>query len=186
LTTSAVVNEKNRTTSEPLNGFTGFAVDTTVCFNVSNSDENSRNRVIFDIFAGNAAGTSTVTEDVIMNCRETTLLGGFNTSVTDFNFLELTNSLNSNNGTITGTVVARNAISDTEILNVGFTINPGDRSDIDIHSAAGPGAFGPVFVCHDGPPNSVVAVMSQYNITSQAPLEFEPVAQTVFQTIGGN
>ena len=67
--------------------------------------------------------------NVIVRTYETTLIGGFNTSVTDFNFLEITNTLVANtvdNGVVTGRIIARNAINDTEVINTTFTVNPGD------------------------------------------------------------
>ena len=158
------------------------------CFSVSSSDPLDKFRVTMQILVGGSGSGSISGGDVSITCRETTLAGGFNTSVTDFNFLELTNTLQANegdNGVITGRIIARNSINDTEIVNSSFSVNPTDRLDIDIHSAAGSGAFGPIFICHNGPPNSLKAVTSQYNITNQSPLNFEPVAQTVFETIGG-
>ncbi len=127
-------------------------------------------------------------DDVRMRCDETTLYGGYNTSVTDFNFLELTSTLNpdsSGTQTITGTITATNVVTspDTTVIDEQeFTLNAGSRTDVDIHTAAGTSTFGPVRVCHNGPPGSVSAVMSQYRITSSTPLEFEPVAQEVFQS----
>lgn len=186
---SPVLNQTNRGRAEPI--VTMSPNDTNgssrACFSVANSDSSAINKVTFEIRSG-ADGLAS-TSRVIASCYETTLSGGFNTSVTDFNFLELTNTLKQNtldSGVITGTVIARNAITDTEILNQSFTAAPGDRVDIDIHSAAGSGAFGPVTVCHNGPQNSLGAVMSQYAVTSTQPLDFEPVSQLRFQTVGGN
>jgi hypothetical protein len=188
---SPTVSVTNRGAAEPIIKDTGSDPqnESRKCFTVSSSDKQDKFRVTMEILVG-GSGTSTITDgNLTVSCKETTLLGGFNTSVTDFNFIELTNSLQSNeddDGVITGTLIAQNAITDTEIINTSFSVNPKDRVDFDVHSAAGTGAFGTVFVCHDGPPNSLKAVTSQYRIVTQSPLDFEPVAQTVFEPIGGN
>jgi hypothetical protein len=123
------------------------------------------------------------------HCTETTLYGGFNTSVTDFNFVEISNLLtttNLSNGVIIGKIVATDSITNQVLLDREFTINPEDRIDIDIHSVTGAGKFGPIIIYHDGPPGSLRAVTSQYRIVSQNPLDFEPVAQQKFTVRAGN
>lgn len=115
-------------------------------------------------------------------CYETTLFGGFNTFVTDFNFLELTNTTNSD---ITVDVVAFNSVtgSQTPIVSQNLTLKANSRKDLDIHSAAGSGAYGPVLVMHNGTPGSVIAILNQYKITATSPtLTFDPVATVVFKT----
>lgn len=187
---SPTLNNKPRAATEPLVNFSNSADpnnEARVCFNVSNdSDPTARHRVSYGIRAG-STGTST-RNNVKIKCEETTLAGGFNTSVTDYNFLEITNTLTANAedaGSISGFITAKNAINDSTVINKQtFTVGAQDRVDVDVHSAAGAGAFGPVFICHDGPPNSVRAVTSFYNITT-AP-DFEPVAQVDFKTVGGN
>ena len=122
----------------------------------------------------------TLPADYTISCTETTLFGGFNTSVTDFNFLELTNTLDgpAETETIKARIFARDSVSQQTIIhNSVVQIPPGDRRDVDIHSVAGAGAFGPLFVTHDGPPGSLKATVSQYNITSTNPLVFVPVAR---------
>jgi hypothetical protein len=123
------------------------------------------------------------------HCTDTTLYGGFNTSVTDFNFIEISNVLKSNSistGVITGKIVAIDSISDTIIIDREFTIQAGSRTDVDIHSISGPGKFGQVIIYHDGPPGSLQAVSSQYRIVTQNPLDFKPVSQQQFETRGGS
>ena len=125
--------------------------------------------------------------NVIARCYETTLVGGFNTSVTDFNFLEITNTLAANaddDGVVEGRIIARNAINDTEVLNTTFTVNPGDRVDVNLHDSAGAGAFGPIILTHNGPLGAVQATVSQYRIVTTAPLAFEPAAQSVLRPAG--
>lgn len=109
---------------------------------------------------------------------DTTLIGSFNTSVTDFNFMELTNTLSTTNrddGVISGTITAKNVITDVVIFTRAFTVNPGDRVDVNIHEAAGPGAFGIIVVGHNGPAGSLKGYVSQYNLVSTVPFDFEPV-----------
>ncbi len=124
-------------------------------------------------------------------CRETTLFGGFNTSVTDFNFLEISNTLDSTSALaaareVTCSVTAINTVPNPDTVAINqqtVTIAAGSRSDVDIHSAAGTGAFGPVVLACNGAPGAIKAVMSQYNVTSTSPtLDFAPVAQDVLQT----
>jgi len=120
---------------------------------------------------GNAAASN-----VRVMCEETTLYGGFNTSVTDFNFLELRNT----GGATKVNVKIRNAISgETKYLN---DVEVTGRRDLDIHSVVGDGAYGSVSICSDGPKGAIKAQMGQYNITSTNPLNFEPVAREVFET----
>ena len=119
---------------------------------------------------GNAANVPNIAVRVV----ETTLFGGFNTSITDFNFLEIRNI---SNVTITGKVDAFDSVTDQEVLSdVSFTVQAGKRVDIDIHSRTGPGKFGPVVLTHDGPYGTIQAQVSQYNIVTVSPLDFVPVA----------
>lgn len=120
--------------------------------------------------------------NVPAQCFETTLYGGFNTSVTDFNFLEISNQSTSD---ITGSISAINVVPTPDVTVISqqaVTVEAGSRTDVDIHSAAGTGAFGPLKLVHLGAPGAVKAVLSQYNITSTAPLDFAPVAQDVMKT----
>lgn len=130
-----------------------------------------------------------VVNNVPVQCYETTLYGGFNTSVTNFNFLELINTLTkletSDPKTVSGKITAINTVPNpdvTVINNVSFSVQPGSRLDVDIHQAAGIGAFGPVKVAHDAAPGALKGIVSQYNITSTSPFDFAPVLQDVLQT----
>lgn len=117
---------------------------------------------------------------VVIRLLESTLSGGFNTSVTNFNFLELTNNLiadTHDNGVISGKVIVKNVITDQTIFTQNFTINPSDRIDINIHDQVGPGVFGTVTVLHNGPAGSLKGVVSQYRLVSVTPFDFEPVLQ---------
>ena len=119
--------------------------------------------------------------DAEVNCIDTTLHGGFNTSVTDFNFLELTNT---SGVEITARLKGANSVTGNlfAINDVIVTVPAGGRTDVDIHTLVGPGAYGPLRVKHNGAPGSLRAVLSQYNITSASPLDFTPVAQLEFKT----
>jgi hypothetical protein len=137
--------------------------------------------------------TGSFPANVRVSCDETTLYSGFNTSVTDFNFLELTNTLDTGTTSnftprdLTATVTAINTVPDpdvTVINNRSVVVPAASRVDVDIHSIAGSGAFGPVKICHNGAPGSLKAVVSQYKITSTNPLSFSPVAQDVAKTRG--
>ena len=128
--------------------------------------------------------------DYSTQCLETTLFGGFNTSVTDFNFLEISNTLNratDSTETINVRIDATNAVTNAVVFN-GATVQvaAGERRDIDIHSVSGSGAFGPIRLSHDGPPGSIKAVVSQYRIVTTSPFDFEPVAREVLTTRARN
>ena len=123
--------------------------------------------------------------DVSLQCSDTTLYGGFNTVVTDFNFIEITNTLTPNTAGDDGTVevvVKAFKHSGEEILST--TLNPplaaGQRRDIDVHSVA-PSDFGPVIITHNGPPGAIRAVNAQYRIVTTVPLDFEPVLVVPFR-----
>ena len=149
------------------------------CFSVSSSYDTPWVR--FDIRISGVPS-----QGVKLRCDETTLYGGFNTSVTDYNFLEISNTLSPYTSApltqeINGTVTAINTVPDPDVVVIDRATFPlpiaaGSRLDINIHSAAGNGAFGTVRLCHDGPLGSINAVVSQYNIVS-GPLDFAPVAQ---------
>lgn len=143
------------------------------------------------------AGTSTVSRTFItldveananpipnarVRCSETTLFGGFNTAVTNFNFIEITNTLatTDQDGSVRVKIVANANIAGTEVLNTAVSLAAGERKDIDVHSVAG-SDFGPVTITHNGPPGSIRAVNAQYRIVSQEPLDFEPVLSVPFR-----
>ena len=94
-----------------------------------------------------------------VDCNETTLYGGYNTSISEFNFLEV---LNTTNSTITGAITATNADGTVIINQQVFTVQANRRADFDLHTAAGPGKFGLVQVVHTGPYGALQAYVSQY------------------------
>jgi hypothetical protein len=117
-----------------------------------------------------------------VRCSETTLYGGFNTVVTDFNFIEVTNTLidTEKDEVIRFRITARGTIAGVTILDQIIDINPSQRIDIDVHSTAG-NDFGPVVITHNGPPGSLRAVNAQYRIITASPLNFEPVLSVPFR-----
>ncbi len=113
-------------------------------------------------------------EVVRVRCFATTLFGGYNTNVNDFNFLELTNI---GNATLNGTITATN-FDGTVVINAqAFSVAAQRRVDIDLHTPAGTDKFGVVRVTHDGPLGTLQGNVSQYSgtvssfgLTGSAPL----------------
>lgn len=101
-------------------------------------------------------------EVVRIECLETTLFGGYNTNVNDFNFLELENTTGA---TITATVTAKTNSGTVVIDAQEVVIDAGERADVDIHQAAGLDVFGPITVTHDGPMGALQGRTSLYTGT---------------------
>ena len=97
----------------------------------------------------------------IVSCVETSIYGGFNTNVSEYNFLELTNTTNS---AISVKIRALSSEGTVVIDNSTATIEPGVRKDIDLHSLVGAGKYGSVVVMHDGPFGAIKGVVSQYKV----------------------
>ncbi len=154
------------------------------CFMTTQSTDTSGFDLIMAFDAPPPGGAN-----IPVQCDETTLFGGFNTSVTDFNFLEITNTTDSDQIV---EIIAINSVSGNSRVIDGLvsTVRANTRSDIDIHSRVGTGAFGPMIIKSYGPAGSLRAVLSQYNITSSVPLDFAPVSFIEFKTrhalTGGN
>ncbi len=130
--------------------------------------------------------------NVTVLCQNTALIGGYNTSVTDFNFLEI---LLSNSVTTDGrfaidgsqvdvVLLIRDAVTGSAFRQrLRINSNAGDglgRADVAIHDIVGPGKFGSIIINHSGPPGSITARLVQYKITSTNPLRFEPVLEQPF------
>ncbi len=118
-------------------------------------------------------------------CEETSLVGGFNTSATDFNFLEIsaTAETGSASQTIQGMVVIDSTIVQEQVT-VPFSLEFGGdtmvRRDFAIRDLIGGRAdFGQVRVLHNAAPGVVKAKVTQYKIVSHQPLDFVPVLQEV-------
>lgn len=114
-------------------------------------------------------------EVVRIECLETTLFGGYNTNVNDFNFLELENTTGA---TITAKVTAKTNSGTTVIDAQEVEIDAGERADVDIHQAAGTDVFGPIIVTHDGPLGALqgrtslyTGDVSDFNLNGQTPLQ---------------
>ena len=97
--------------------------------------------------------------DVRYECNETSLYGGFNTNANPFNFLEITNTANNS---ISGKIYAQTFDGTLVINGQDFTVNAGQRIDVDVHSAAGANVFGTIKITHDGPLGSIIANTSYY------------------------
>lgn len=119
--------------------------------------------------------------DAYVRCDETTLFGGFNTIATDFNFVEITNTLKGDwqRNSMFVVLIAKGKISGKEIQRP-FYIRPDERIDLDLHSLFGKD-FGTVSVFHNGPKGSLRVTTTQYKIRSQNPLDFEPVGAIEFR-----
>lgn len=105
---------------------------------------------------------ATGTEVARVECLETSLFGGYNTNVNDFNFLEITNTTGA---VINGTVTARNFDGTVVIDKLPFSVGAENRIDVDVHTAAGADKFGFIKVNHDGPFGALQASVSQYRGT---------------------
>lgn len=150
------------------------------CYTQSTSPD-GRAIIDFTMKVSNGAGTGTLTDGNV-RCVETTLYGGFNTVVTDFNFIEITNTLTStisDTGDVNVTVKGFGTAG-TELFSSTFTLAAGKRLDVDVHSSAA-NDFGPVVITHNGPPGALRAVNAQYRIVTQNPLDFEPVLVVPFR-----
>lgn len=94
-----------------------------------------------------------------IRCWDTTLYGGFNTNVNDFNFLEITNV---SNATISGRLYAITSDGTNAINGTTFSVAANRRLDIDLHTPAGADKYGLVIVAHDGPNDALKGYVSQY------------------------
>jgi hypothetical protein len=170
-------NKASRGRNAPWLGAGTNSVDSRQCFRFVAAESSPRTFITLDIEAVNPP-----IPNARVRCRETTLFGGFNTSVTDFNFIEITNTLASTDidGTINVKVQANANVAGGEVLNSTLTLNAGERKDVDVHSVVGKD-FGPVVITHNGPPGSIRAVNAQYRIVTQSPLDFEPVLSVPFR-----
>lgn len=160
----------------------GLGAGRRICWMEDRIGNNSSKNVIFR----NSKSTPISAEVVL---EETTLYGSYNTSVSDFNFLELTGV---NKGDVE--VGAPSSLSGVVLLTgydgtereIPFTLSSSSdnekihRLDISIHDALnGKRDFGTIKVRHNGAPGQLRARLSQYDITSAAdqPLNFSLVGQ---------
>ncbi|MCC6220613.1 MAG: hypothetical protein IT291_05145 [Deltaproteobacteria bacterium] len=104
-------------------------------------------------------------ENAKIECQETTLYGGYNTNVSDFNFLEL---LNTTNDTVTALVTAINFDGTVVIDQQSVSIAANRRADVDIHTAAGANKFGLIMVSHNGPFGALQGRVSMYSGTTSS------------------
>ena len=106
-------------------------------------------------------------------CAETSLYGGFNTNVNEYNFLELANTTNA-----AIHIKIRALASDGTVLidNQAATIGANVRRDFDLHSLVGSSKYGTVVIMHDGPLGALKGSVSQYKIQPDA--SFVPIIST--------
>lgn len=123
-----------------------------------------------NVASGSGAGTSNnVTYSLgSVECLETTLYGGYNTNLNEYNFLELENTTGS---TIKAQVTVRLNDGSIAVDKALFTVKAGSRSDIDIHTATGAEQFGSVIVTHDGPFGALKGRVSLYGTTSSGNIQ---------------
>ena len=101
-------------------------------------------------------------ESAKLRCFATTLFAPFNTTVNEFNFLELTNIGNATCNVFVSIVDQAGVAIST---NIAGSVPAGQRRDFDIHSSAGPNRFGFVRVTHDCPLGTLGGGVSQYSGT---------------------
>ena len=125
--------------------------------------------------------------NVRVRCDETTLFGGFNTSASGFNFLEVTNTLRDQLANVDSTIRFRirvtSAITGFVLLDLPFDVAAEQRRDVDIGGAVGANQFGAIVLTHDGPPGSIRAVLSQYrNAATDGSLQLVQTAREEYKT----
>lgn len=154
-------------------------VSSRVCF--SSSDQTTVTGYVLGIEIGSG------TVDLKTRCDDTTLFCGYNTSASNFNFLEISNLLGKPTGVGSDSLITdppRDESNDVKVVvtaidsisglrpldKFGLTVQSGARRDVDIHTPAGPGSFGAISVQHDGPQDSLRAYLSQYKLDSDGSL----------------
>lgn len=157
------------TITPQITGETGGSADNRITFIPTTTDR----------FRLTVASAKSGGELIRVRCWDTTLYGGFNTNVNDFNFLELTNV---SNAQITGRIYAITSDGTTAINGASFTVEANRRLDIDVHTPAGADKYGLVIVAHNGPNDALKGVVSQYlgpisNFALTATVPLVPIAQ---------
>ena len=169
--------------SEPvIPAFSGFAapLDSRKCFIAPTADV-----YVLDV---NVGADNSIQTTSSVECTETTLFGGYNTSVSQFNFLEISNTLiGSVDDAVTVRIDARNSVTGATVITGQQRVIPaGSRVDVDLHSIVGSGAFGPLTISHDGPPGAIRAAVAQYRVTGTSPPASVPVSREELTTRGRN
>jgi hypothetical protein len=103
--------------------------------------------------------------DFVISCNETSLYGGFNTNINNFNFLELTNTSNTD---IIAKIKAVTSDGTLALNNFTVTVPAGLRFDIDLHTPVGQGKYGNIVVTHDGAVGALTGYVSQYLGTGES------------------
>ena len=99
-------------------------------------------------------------EPVQIRCYATTVFGEFNTTVSNFNFLQLSNKGNAD-CTATIALVDNNGAAIT-LTSPTVTVPAQQRRDVDLHTPAGTNKFGTVRITHDCPFKTLDGTVSQY------------------------
>lgn len=136
-------------------------------------------------FRLSTTGVTSFAGSLKLRCTETTLTVGYNTSVTDFNFLEVTNLRPSTKtvfqagglNNVAARIYATNSTGGSPFSTLSVVFPEEKRTDIDIHSLTGAGQFGTIRIPHYGSPGDLSCALSQYTITSTNPLDFQPVVR---------
>ncbi|MCB0344292.1 MAG: hypothetical protein KDD66_04210 [Bdellovibrionales bacterium] len=98
-------------------------------------------------------------EDVAVRCFETTLFGGFNTYLNQYNYLEL---VNYSDRPISGAFVLTDN-DHKERARLPFSVPGGSRVDFDLHGRVGRDLYGLVKVIHNGPVRALGGSVAFYS-----------------------
>ena len=123
--------------------------------------------------------SSSPASKVWVECSDTTLIGGFNTMSSNYNFLELVVSGVPSNAII-GTVRLANYENQEAVVPFGLNAV---RRDISIHDRFGAPTYGRAMVCHDGAPGSVQASLAEYRIDGNNPASFTLVGRSELKAV---
>lgn len=100
-------------------------------------------------------------EPVKIDCKMTSLFGGYNTNIARFNFLEITNLLETPIDVSVSLIRSDNSIA---VSGAGIYLSGLQRFDFDIHTAVAAAEYGMIIVNTNGPIGAVSAQVSQYQI----------------------
>lgn len=95
--------------------------------------------------------------EVRVECKDTTLIGAYNTFASDFLYLELIAAQGRR-----GHIVSIEGLDSNDNQVFSVSLNVVARSDVAIHTLVGKNTIGRVVVTHDGPAASLNAYMAEY------------------------
>lgn len=119
------------------------------------------------------AFSSSPASKVWVQCEDTTLVGGFNTMSSNYNFLELLVS-GVPSGDILGTVRLLSYSGTGVVVPFGLDAI---RRDVSVHDRFSTPTFGRVTVTHTGAPGSVLGSLAEYRIDDSDPTSFTLVGR---------